>query len=571
MERSGSGKPPRLKLNDVEIGLRHIGDQVYVPKNIQILKDVFYKKDIANQFNSQKFFYEKPISKIRPEKYHRIESFCFVATENVKEEAELLLSSLRLFHKQPVYVICDGATKKHLQQKNLTENVNFKLDATEEKLNEIQKSKFDNHICIANQIHHAPAILKKMDVMIWALKECNNTFFLDSDIIVLNSLQEYFTSSVVLSPHYYTQNKIHKGFEFGFYNAGYVFCANKGFPKYWKYEYLNDSTFFEQECMNRLPKKYKIQTFGKDHNVGFWRDGEFPQEAKSVHTHITEKGNANRGKLLDDLNRQTKNYALEQVKDKPVLNNYIRLHYNPLLKKLAFIHFGKAAGVYTQQYIRQNVMPNTNHFNSWWNLGYDNERALKRDWTEDELLAIAKKDVQHGFAHNHHINWTRKTVKAFNDNNWLTFMFIRNPKSILCSLYYWCQKQWDRWEGKDIDNTVLRQPLQGELMNMSGQPNPYKVSLNAFVQHILFDENAKHLWILPDYIDDIKYVAEFTDKNFGNFLLDNFQHNYVPKKKLNVSKSKGYETYLQQGTITSETDTMINNHPEYKRYLKYLD
>ena len=64
MEGSGTGTPPRLKLNDVEIGLRHIGDQVYVPKNIQILKDVFYKKDIANQFNSQKFFYEKPISKI---------------------------------------------------------------------------------------------------------------------------------------------------------------------------------------------------------------------------------------------------------------------------------------------------------------------------------------------------------------------------------------------------------------------------------------------------------------------------------------------------------------------------
>jgi alpha-N-acetylglucosamine transferase len=230
MGKDQSDRPPRLKLNDVEIGLRHTGDQVYVPKNIQILKDVFYKKDIANEFFSQNVFYENPISKIQPEKYHHIESFCFVATENVKEEAELLLSSLRLFHKQPVYLICDDATKKHLQQKKLTKNVNFKLGATKEKLDKIQKNNFDNHVCIANQIHHAPAILKKMDVMIWALKECNNTFFLDSDIIVLNSLQEYFTSSVVLSPHYYAENKIHKGFEFGFYNAGYVFCANKGFP-----------------------------------------------------------------------------------------------------------------------------------------------------------------------------------------------------------------------------------------------------------------------------------------------------------------------------------------------------
>ena len=71
MGKERSDKPPRLKLNDVEIGLRHTGDQVYVPKNMQILNDVFYKKDIANEFFSQNYFYENPISKIQPEKYHQ--------------------------------------------------------------------------------------------------------------------------------------------------------------------------------------------------------------------------------------------------------------------------------------------------------------------------------------------------------------------------------------------------------------------------------------------------------------------------------------------------------------------
>ena len=142
-------------------------------------------------------------------------------------------------------------------------------------------------------------------------------------------MQEYFQAPVILSPHYYPRGKEHKGFEFGFYNAGYLFCASKGFPRFWKHTYLTDSIFFEQECMNRIFEHYNIQTFSEDHNVGFWRGNKLPQKAKSIHAHVTSGVDKNRNQDIIDKNTEIKNYALEQAKDKPLINSFIRKYYNP--------------------------------------------------------------------------------------------------------------------------------------------------------------------------------------------------------------------------------------------------
>jgi hypothetical protein len=561
---------PRLKYNNQEIGLRSLGEGLFEPKNLSVFNDAV-SDQLKLDSTPKKFWLENSPPKHEPKKYHKIESFCFVATANLKDEAEVLLRTLRLFHDEPVYVICDKETRIHLKKMKLCDNVKFKTSAEKEHLDAIQEKVFEGHSCVANDIHHAPSIVKKMEAMDFALKLHDNTFFLDTDIIVLDNLQEYFTAEVVLSPHFYPKDKQHKGFEFGFYNAGYLFCANKGFPRFWRHLYLTDSTFFEQECMNRISDYYNIQTFSKEHNVGFWRGDALPIEAKSVHTHISELGGAGRGLQLIELNKITKDYALSQTKNKPIINSHLRKHYNPdCNKKLAFIHFGKAAGVYIQHYIREQVFPRMKHFNSWWDFNYKNKRALTRDWTEEELLEIADANVEEALTHNHHINWTKESVKKFNDNGWLTFMFIRNPKDIMCSLYFWAQSQWDRWDAEDKSAQVLREPLTEELKYISGQDNPYNVSLDDFIRGMLSGKGAQYLWVLPDYIDDIQHVAEFNNNNFGSFLLDNFQHLYCPMKKRNTSKSEGYKTYLERGEISKETHSMVENHPEYKKYLKYL-
>ena len=58
-------------------------------------------------------------------------------------------------------------------------------------------------------------------------------------------------------------------------------------------------------------------------------------------------------------------------------------------KKIAFIHFGKCAGVYTQKYMRNIVIPNVPQYNSWWDFsGSKTKRRFHRDWSKKELLEI---------------------------------------------------------------------------------------------------------------------------------------------------------------------------------------
>ena len=162
---------PRLKINDEEVGLRHLGNGLYEPKNAFIFKRVIeenYEPPTSYQFSRL-----VPLPEKEPKRYHKIESFCFVATENIKEEAELLLNSLRQFHDQPIYVICDKATRMHLVRQGLSDNVTFKVLAEQEHLDKINKEIFKNHNCIANDIHNAPCIFKKMDVMDLTILFCS--------------------------------------------------------------------------------------------------------------------------------------------------------------------------------------------------------------------------------------------------------------------------------------------------------------------------------------------------------------------------------------------------------------
>ena len=180
----------RLKINNKEVGLRNLGNGLFEPKNFSILKDVV-NNDEKFEKNPPELWKRINLPLEEPEQYHKIESFCFVATENIKEEAELLLRSLRNFHDQPVYVICDKETRIHLVRQKLSKDVTFRTCAEQEHLDKINEKVFKNHSCIANNIHNPSAIFKKMDVMDFALEHHSNTFFLDADINSVRNCRSY--------------------------------------------------------------------------------------------------------------------------------------------------------------------------------------------------------------------------------------------------------------------------------------------------------------------------------------------------------------------------------------------
>ena len=71
------------------------------------------------------------------------------------------------------------------------------------------------------------------------------------------------------------------------------------------------------------------------------------------------------------------------------------------------------------------------------------------------------------------------------------------------------------------------------------------------------------------HIDELDYVAEFNDENFGSFLLEHFGETYEPKPPANISKNKGFSHYIENGEISGKAAWKLLTHPEYERTLKY--
>ena len=317
-----------LNINGKHVSLRRQIDDTFIPKNLKVLKQTVNDEYNRKLANTDGWYTLNPVSD-SDTLIHKIESFCFVTTNDLKKEAAILLKSLRQFHSQPVYVICDTESKEFLDKEEFV-NVHYRLEAEPDDLDklytELKYKKF-----VTNNFHKPDCIFKKMDVMEYALETHSNTFFLDCDIIVLDNLQENFDKHIVLSPHFYQGDDLPKGFKNGFYNAGYLFCADRGFPKFWKHIYLTKSTFYEQECMNMIPDYYQIQTFDPVHNIGFWRnDNEVYDKVKSFHAHLVDYP-----KLLENDIMKTRNIGMRSV-----VYKYTELHNSELYNYIVDICSG---------------------------------------------------------------------------------------------------------------------------------------------------------------------------------------------------------------------------------------
>jgi hypothetical protein len=273
-----------------------------------------------SEIYSKDFPYNIKIRKEKEEesKDHQIESFCFVATGELRQEAALLVKSLRMFHGQSIYIYCDDETEEFLFRLNLNlDDVFFVKEANPEILKKLKEKHFSDLFQGINDYHRPECILKKMECMNYALQYHNNTFFLDSDILVLNDLQERFDKDIFLSPHYHNMSKASDSREFGFFNAGYIFCADKTFPNFWREVYLKDSKFFEQEGMNYICEKYNVGFFGEEHNLGFWRNTIVlaDEPVKSFHVHMFDNENLTKNKNLSPENEKIRNLAFRTLEE----------------------------------------------------------------------------------------------------------------------------------------------------------------------------------------------------------------------------------------------------------------
>ena len=213
-------------------------------------------------------------------------SFSMVATEEVREEALITLRTLRQFHDQPAFVVCDAVTADYLR--GAVTNLETNQDAGGANL-DAAKAITDDFITgekKRNSFHRPDAILRKMDAVDWGVRETGSTFFVDADIVAVAPVFERFTAPLWLSPHYHREEGAADSY--GLFNAGYLFTSAPDLAEVWRDLYLNRSTFYEQQGMNYLCENFRIGLFGREHNVGFWR-GSMPADAKSFHVHLHDR------------------------------------------------------------------------------------------------------------------------------------------------------------------------------------------------------------------------------------------------------------------------------------------
>ena len=230
-------------------------------------------------------------------------SFSVIATREIRVEAAALIRSLRTFHSEPIFVMCDNVTKEFLKKQE-DKDVEFNLGANPKPLEALDK-RFRDFVAIKNDFHRVDCIAAKMDALEWALKEAGNTFFLDADIVAVSNLNDGFENELMLSPHYHGGGDMVAAGKFGIFNAGYLWTNNAAVPEAWREIYLKRSKFFEQEGMALFAEQFDVGSFSEFHNVGFWREPFFPKGGvRSWHVHITDclddKANAGlRGKYVE--------------------------------------------------------------------------------------------------------------------------------------------------------------------------------------------------------------------------------------------------------------------------------
>ncbi len=247
-----------------------------------------------------------------------------------------------------------------------------------------------------------------------------------------------------------------------------------------------------------------------------------------------------------------------------------------VVDKAVFVHFSKAAGRFINYYLTEHVFrsrtvclaeQNYKLFNSW-----HKGIGLQRDWNERELKQLANNRhplqspspeqirshhalwrhdyLARQYVHNHNNNWSRSSLREFKRNGWFSFMFLRDPAELLCSLWTWASMAVA--EGAD-PGTVLT-PVW-----LIDQP------LDGFIRTILCDRQFDHLYALPGYVEEIDYVAEFTEDNFRHVLQSCFDHEFQPQLVEEGSRfpsgNPGYAQYRSRGQISDTVHMLLQNSP----------
>lgn len=191
------------------------------------------------------------------------DSFCTICTSQCKQELVGFLLSLSIHHpNSKVYVMCDSETKKNID--NLTPQPKLNIEWFEElnKYSNMNRSQMEKNGLWSNfQMAKAEVIEKALEIE-------KDTLFLDSDIIILDKLDNIDkTKQIGVSPQFIKEKNVR---EVGYYNGGVLWTNQKSLPNNWK-KYTKTSRYFDQASIEDLVKIYSYFEFDENYNLQTWR------------------------------------------------------------------------------------------------------------------------------------------------------------------------------------------------------------------------------------------------------------------------------------------------------------
>ena len=220
--------------------------------------------------------------------------------------------------------------------------------------------------------------------------------------------------------------------------------------------------------------------------------------------------------------------------------------------RVAFVHYGKAGGIYTQVAMAKTLRPRGYTVRNSW------AEKRGRDWTPEELIYFS--DMQGPqLVHNHHINWPENVVDLYLSKGWFVFTFVRHPAEIISSLYFWGQKL----------------SRQGRNPFVTGGIDPLEYSLDDWVFAAVFDLGLRNLWTLPPFINRLSFSDEFSAMNLALFLKQYFSSTLgdlgLTTRHKNASGNPGFNHLVAGGQISIDAINELYRDNDFNEYSKHIE
>ena len=190
-------------------------------------------------------------------------SFCCISTLGSSKELIGMLLTLSIHNKNAkVYIMTDTPTK------NKIEDLQKYIELDIEIINTLDKYTNKNRQQMEKEKIWTHFQMQKAEVIRYSLNKCNDTLFLDCDILIFNKITiPDNTKDIGVSPHYIKKQITDK---YGYYNGGCIWVKNKDIPDKW-IEYTKKSRYYDQASIEDLTKNFSYFEFPEQYNLGAFR------------------------------------------------------------------------------------------------------------------------------------------------------------------------------------------------------------------------------------------------------------------------------------------------------------